>query len=360
MSGVLPNMSTYIPDTWIPNRRSVILNAFSNENLFTFEGPEFNINGFPLRGGEISTDDELTMDNPNGSGILYYTIDGTDPRQPGSMQIISTTLVTEDADKRVLVPIGPVDANWKSDPVFDDSGWNHGTPIIPGKSGGVGYETGSGYENYITYNVQAGMYGNNATCYIRIPFTVDACDLAGLNFMTLKMRYDDGFVAYINGEKVYSVFEPSPIQWNSVTDNGGSHEAGANFDKFPVSDHISALQPGVNILAIHGLNVSNTSTDFLISAELVAGEANSTVGISPSAKKYTGTPLTFDMSTQVRARVLDGITWSALNEAIFAIGPLVENLRITEVMYHPRNTGNINYVPSKEHGQYKRPERGIH
>jgi hypothetical protein len=47
-------------------------------------------------------------------------------------------------------------------------------------------------------------------------------------------------------------------------------------------------------------------------------------------------------STHVKARILDGSTWSALNEAIFAIGPVAENLRITEIMYHPRNTGNPN------------------
>ncbi|MHC4543086.1 MAG: FN3 associated domain-containing protein, partial [Planctomycetota bacterium] len=53
-------------------------------------------------------------------------------------------------------------------------------------------------------------------------------------------------------------------------------------------------------------------------------------------------PVTLNKTTLVKARVLDGITWSALNEAIFAIGPVVENLRITEIMYHPLFTGNIN------------------
>ena len=27
--------------------------------------------------------------------------------------------------------------------------------------------------------------------------------------------------------------------------------------------------------------------------------------------------------------------WSALNEAVYAVGPVAENLRITEIMYHP-------------------------
>jgi hypothetical protein len=32
---------------------------------------------------------------------------------------------------------------------------------------------------------------------------------------------------------------------------------------------------------------------------------------------------------------LDGDNWSALNEAVYAIGPVAENLRITEIMYNP-------------------------
>ncbi len=53
-------------------------------------------------------------------------------------------------------------------------------------------------------------------------------------------------------------------------------------------------------------------------------------------------PITLNKSTHVKARILDGTMWSALNEAIFAVGPVAENLRITEIMYHPQNTGDPN------------------
>jgi len=55
------------------------------------------------------------------------------------------------------------------------------------------------------------------------------------------------------------------------------------------------------------------------------------------AKVYSG-PITLALSTHVKTRVLSASTWSALNEAIFAIGPIAENLRITEIMYHPLST----------------------
>ena len=44
----------------------------------------------------------------------------------------------------------------------------------------------------------------------------------------------------------------------------------------------------------------------------------------------------------MKARVLSGSTWSALSEAVFAVGPVAESLRVSELMYHPPETGNLN------------------
>ena len=52
--------------------------------------------------------------------------------------------------------------------------------------------------------------------------------------------------------------------------------------------------------------------------------------------RYTG-PVVLDRSVHVRARTYHNSTWSALQEAVFAVGPVAENLRITEIMYHPQD-----------------------
>ena len=54
---------------------------------------------------------------------------------------------------------------------------------------------------------------------------------------------------------------------------------------------------------------------------------------------YTGS-IKLNASTHVKARILSGNVWSALNEAVFAVGPVAESLRISEIMYHPADTGN--------------------
>jgi len=60
--------------------------------------------------------------------------------------------------------------------------------------------------------------------------------------------------------------------------------------------------------------------------------------VSPKARAYTG-PITLHKSAIVKARALTN-EWSPVSEAKFSVGPIVENLRITEVMYHPPSTGD--------------------
>jgi len=67
---------------------------------------------------------------------------------------------------------------------------------------------------------------------------------------------------------------------------------------------------------------------------------------SAHALPYSG-PISLTESAAVKARCRSGGTWSALNEAVFAVGPVAENLRITEIMYHPRPTGDP-LDPNKE------------
>lgn len=70
----------------------------------------------------------------------------------------------------------------------------------------------------------------------------------------------------------------------------------------------------------------------------LAGGAVNTAG----ALAYSA-PFNLTRSTHVKARVLDGATWSALNEAVYAVGPVSGNLRITEIMYHPADP-NAEYI----------------
>ena len=56
--------------------------------------------------------------------------------------------------------------------------------------------------------------------------------------------------------------------------------------------------------------------------------------VAASALTYA-TPLPLNASVTLKSRVLNGSTWSALNEATFTVGELGVPLRITEIMYNP-------------------------
>lgn len=100
----------------------------------------------------------------------------------------------------------------------------------------------------------------------------------------------------------------------------------------------------VNITEQHGGTMA-TGEPFLIAAgrgtsyftldgsdpRLPGGSIN-----SDSAQAFTQ-PLTLPHSVVVKARALNGSTWSAIHEARYAVGPIVESLRITELMYHPQD-----------------------
>ena len=103
----------------------------------------------------------------------------------------------------------------------------------------------------------------NASAYIRLPFVVN--DPALVALLTLRMRYDDGFVAFINGSEVARVNAPlTPVYNSSATNNHSAISA----EQFRVGP--GTLQAGTNILAIQGLNLSAADADFLVQAELVA------------------------------------------------------------------------------------------
>ena len=66
-------------------------------------------------------------------------------------------------------------------------------------AGGASPLSGSQYSGAIETDVENELAGNNASLYLRAPFQLDSTD--ALTSLTLRMRYDDGFVAYLNAQR---------------------------------------------------------------------------------------------------------------------------------------------------------------
>lgn len=325
-------------NTFFPQRGDIVIDFFRDKNVY----PQIDPPAFSRYTGYAPAGEWLSMTNPSSDGSIYYTLDGSDPRAGGSTVITAETFIAENAPKTVLIPAEDIGTGWRggSEP-YDDSAWISG-------SGGVGYERDSGYDSYIGIDIESAMYGANTTCYVRVPFTVDGEKLPGYGTLELRVRYDDGFIVYINGTEVHRVNFVGTPQWNS--DSDGGHEASQAWDSFDISSHIDTLAAGENILAIHGLNATKNSSDFLISVELQgSGNGGTNPSLSPSAAEYTG-PVQLTQSTKVKSRVFSSSgEWSAATGATIGVGPVADHLRITEIMYHPADP-NHEFVELKNIG----------
>ena len=108
----------------------------------------------------------------------------------------------------------------------------------------------------------------NTSLYVRSQFDV----LAPEQFerLDLNLRYDAGFVAYLNGVEVARDNVPADVAWNSQA-NGEYEDLEATvFRSFNLTDHLDLLQPGANVLAIQALNSAADDTDLLLDARLSA------------------------------------------------------------------------------------------
>ena len=192
---------------------------------------------------------------------------------------LNTTLHAVGDPLTYLVPTEDIGSAWQT-PGFNDGLW---TPAHSALGWGYSTSVGDAIAEDGDLNTPI-MRGKNASVYIRIPFQIN--DPNGVNSMALKTKVDDGFVAYLNGEEVASKNKPNPLEYNSESTDSEEVRVG---DQFEVStlDFSGHLVAGENILALHGLNDSPGSSDFIIIPELIAEIQETTPLPGPS---YMATP----------------------------------------------------------------------
>ena len=178
-------------------------------------------------------------------------------------------LLPESAEKRVRVPKFDIGDDWRSDVNYNDNGWKS----VSGMPGGVGYEKNSGYEDLISLDVGFDMHesgGNpNTSCYIRMKFSLMPSQLERIDQLILRVRYDDGFAAFLNGERVAEANTPADLAFNSTA--AGNHEANGQ-EEFKIANAGSMLHVGENLLAVQALNIGLGSSDFLFNIKATSIE----------------------------------------------------------------------------------------
>jgi hypothetical protein len=140
------------------------------------------------------------------------------------------------------------------------------------------------YTNQFSTSIASQMVGVNPGAFIRIPFNVT--NAAALEFLTLRMKYDDGFAAYLNGEHIVSRNAPLDLPWNATSTDSRNNVDALAFEDIDITPGLGLLRQGQNVLAIHALNLSATDSDFLCAAEL----RGATLSLDPNARRYFTVP----------------------------------------------------------------------
>lgn len=150
--------------------------------------------------------------------------------------------------------------------------------------------SGGGYRADIHTDVESEMLNQQVSAHVRIPFAV--ANAASVESLTLKIKYDDGFVAYLNGVEVARRNVPASAAWNTPAPKA---HAGSAYELIDITSYRSKLREGENLLAILALNKAADDSDFLVLAELVefriAGGTYSYMSpATPGVANVTGYP----------------------------------------------------------------------
>ena len=312
----------WLQDTYLTTRNDFMIERFRAINLY----PSIDAPLFSQHGGSVPSGFNLAINAAEGN--IYYTTDGSDPLAEDAPPATTLELIGEGASSQVWIPTsGTLGNSWKN---IAEPGniaqWTSGITAI-------GFDTGAEFDTYVETDVSS-MQDNNASAFIRVPFLIGSQEqIDQMTALSLQMRYDDGFLAYINGTRVAYDHALFGASWASNAIGSQSDNEAVQFREFDISGHTAALQPGVNILAIHGLNSSISDDDFLIEPVLNASIPDNG---NPRVMLYTGAfPLS--QTGTIKARVQSGETWSALTGASFIVGIPADasSLAVSEIHYRP-------------------------
>jgi hypothetical protein len=224
--------------------------------------------------------DHVTVVNQYAFG--EQILDRTYGLQPDVVD--SVAVVPKGAAARYFVPTDDSLANRWTSPDFDDAGWRAGTT-------GFGFDlnAGSAFSPWISTDVKdllAGASPQRSGLFIRIPFVVD--DLKALANLTLQVRYDDGFVAYLNGSEIArrGIGAKTVLSFSTTSTLTRSNEVAVLPEDFPSLALTQTVRAGTNLLAIHAFNREPGDTDFLIVPEILSRRLR----YPTNATRYFATP----------------------------------------------------------------------
>lgn len=199
--------------------------------------------------------------------------------------------------------------------------------------------TGIGFGDSDDRTVLGDMMGRYVSVFLRKSFPLPQAVLGRAQRLVLRVSYDDGFVARLNGQEVQRQNMPgrpgSHVPFNALA--SVQHEA-EGFDEYELP--VAVLQPGLNTLAVQVHQVNYSSSDLSLDAELVLVEYVPPAARAESARELTAaaedfrqvlepavrrSPLKPELEYQARLDLAETLLLlERPSEALEALAPLVE------------------------------------
>ena len=228
----------------------------------------------------------------------------------GSLRAADVPLVNHGDAWRYRKGTSAPQSNWKTaaDGALDAT-WLTG-------NGGIGYANNTP-ETSQCQTLLTDMLNSYTTVYLRKTFQV-ASAVGATNHLKLTMDWDDGFIAWLDGNVLTNALSPSaPAEpaFNAVatglheSSNGDStRQPAETFDLGAVGARLSA---GAHVLAIVGLNQSAGSSDFIMIPDLAYGlppvpvtntwyAVNSPIVVNTNVTVTSGSTLIIEAGTTVQ------------------------------------------------------------
>ncbi len=317
--------------TYFPVRTEIVIQQLKDSNLYpSVEAPVFN-----HAGGTVNSGFPLTM-------------------RSEKIVEISTPLIAMASTWRYHQSGNALSAAWKN-PDYDDANWLSGEALF--------YVENSRLPATKKTPLDLG----RTTYYFRNRFTLDTGLDLEQTTINLETILDDGAVIYLNGVELFRIGMPDgPIQYSDYANRTVSNAVLEG----PFSLPGTLLRNGDNVIAVEVHQTNANSSDIVFGLKLDAVTTNkknpivlpiyyTTDGsdprldggtLNPSAFRYEQ-PIEIYDNVHIRARALDGNTWSALNEISLSteipiqdVATLREFLRVSEVMYNPIGGGQFEFL----------------
>jgi hypothetical protein len=260
-------------------------------------------------------------------------------------------------------------AGWNTNTAFDAAAWTlKGTVISGGVPKGIGYDyqgsngakaflvNYSGSPNGVVNDGASvgasggfGMYASSGgpaagapTLAMRTTFTV--ADPSTIQQLRLNVRYDDGFILYLNGNQVLAANAPTPA-WNALAASDREDDLCEEYNTIALPGAQSFLMPGTNLVAIHAFNEAKSSGNFLITPSLEGFQA--VAGAPASAPGYLASPTPGEENTIASTVIGPDISQTTKNPAQPVGGagspPLLVTARVRPTL-NPVSTVTCRYL----------------